>query len=172
MPYSQDDKHAREQMVQHPHIEGLAFACRAFGRRMLDGEFGCPTHPDRMAPDETRVMERYLHVGVRPQPLAWEEVTQLTAIYTALTPKLAARVAHDDVVAELAAYKAHDAVEFPEEGEMRVIAALATLCGQKDITEWGVKALVACLQRPPTDPATKAMWKRLKVGVVQLGCPG
>lgn len=45
---------------------------------------------------------------------------------------------------------------------MRVVAALATLCGQKDVTEWGVKALVACLERPESDPATKAMWKKLK----------
>jgi len=60
------------------------------------------------------------------------------------------------------AFRAHDAKEFPEEGELRVVAALATLCGQKDITEWGVKALVACLQRPESDPAAKAMWKKLK----------
>ena len=115
--------------------------------------------------EEVRVTERYLKLGKRPQPLTWEEVTAVNVTYKALTPRLAARFGNPDVVEELAEFKAHDAKEFPHEGEMRVIAAVATLCGQKDITEWGVKALVACLERPDpaTDPATKAMWKKLKV---------
>lgn len=157
-----DDDYAREQLQEHPSIESLAFAARAFGRRMLEGQFGCAPDPDALNPDETRVMERYLRHGTRPQPSSWDEVTAVTTTYRTLLPRLAARIRDEDVLEELRAFVAHDATEFPLVGEMRVLAALATLCGHKEVTEWGVKALVACLERPAADPATKAMWKKLK----------
>jgi hypothetical protein len=79
--YFKDDAHAREQMQQHPNIEGLAFAARAFGRRMLEGQFGCPPNPDAMEPSETRAMERYLKQGKRPQPLTAGAYHVLTLIH-------------------------------------------------------------------------------------------
>ena len=43
-----------------------------------------------------------------------------------------------------------------------MVAAVATLCGQREVAEWGVRALAACLERGAADASTKAMWKKLK----------
>ena len=42
-----------------------------------------------------------------------------------------------------------------------MVAAVATLCGQKEVAEWGVRALAACLERGPADPSTKVGQCRL-----------